>query len=66
MAYKDKAQAMKKQNEWINKAYDRINLTVPKGSKADISATAKSIGMSLNGFINRAIANETKRVKGEE
>lgn len=42
-------------NKWIEKAYDRINLTVPKGQKEVIKAHAESQGESVNGFINRAI-----------
>lgn len=52
-------------NKWIAKAYDRINLTVPKGKQANIKAHAKACGESVNGFINRAIneamARETER-----
>lgn len=42
-------------NKYINKAYDRINLTVPKGDKDKIKAYADSVGESVNGLINRAI-----------
>lgn len=42
-------------NKWIAKAYDRINLTVPKGRKEEIQAFAMVSGESVNGFINRAI-----------
>ncbi len=43
-------------NKWIAKAYDRINLTVPKGRKEEIQAFAAQTGESVNGFINRAIS----------
>lgn len=42
-------------NRWIAKAYDRINLTVPKGKQQTIKAHAEQHGESVNGFINRAI-----------
>ena len=45
----------KAQNKWIAKAYDRINLTVPKGRKEEIQTFAAQTGESVNGFINRAI-----------
>lgn len=45
----------KAQNKWIAKAYDRINLTVPKGRKEEIQTFAAQTGKSVNGFINRAI-----------
>lgn len=43
-------------NSFNAKAYDRINLTVPKGEKDKIKAHAESMGESVNGFIARAIA----------
>ena len=46
----------KSKNTWITKAYDRINLTVPKGQKDLIQAHAEAQGESTNGFINRAIS----------
>lgn len=55
MAYKEKADAIRYNNEYNAKAYDRINLTVPKGKKEVIQAAAKQNGESVNAFINRAI-----------
>ena len=54
----------KAKNTWIAKAYDRINLTVPKGKKDAIQAHAESHGESVNGFINRAIDETIGRDKG--
>ena len=51
----------KANNKWNAKAYDRINLTVQKGQKDAIKAHAESHGESVNGFINRAIAEATER-----
>ncbi|MBD5101142.1 MAG: hypothetical protein HDT27_00300 [Subdoligranulum sp.] len=48
-------------NKWIAKAYDRINLTVPKGKKARIQDCAAAVGESVNGFINAAIDEKMKR-----
>lgn len=42
-------------NRYNEKAYDRINLTVPKGEKDIIKAHAESKGESVNSFIQRAI-----------
>lgn len=47
-------------NKWNAKAYDRINLTVPKGQKDAIKAYAESHGESVNGFISRAIMEVTE------
>lgn len=51
----------KSKNEWIAKAYDRINLTVPKGQKEIIQAHAEAMGKSVNGFINEAIEEKMER-----
>ena len=50
-------------NRYNEKAYDRINLTVPKGEKEVIKAHAESKGESVNAFIYRAI-NETIKKEG--
>ena len=49
------------QNDYIAKAYDRINLIVPKGNKEKIRAHAESRGESVNGFIARAITETIER-----
>lgn len=52
----------KAQNKWLEKAYDRINLTVKKGQKEQIRAHAeKHDGGSVNAFINRAIKETMER-----
>jgi len=53
------------QNKYIAKTYDRVNLTVPKGNKEELQNYVKSRGESLNGFINRAIANQIERDRGK-
>lgn len=53
-------------NAWIAENYDRINLTVPKGKKEEISEHAEKYGdNSVNAFINRAISETMKRDKEE-
>lgn len=59
----EKKRKAKWQNDYIAKAYDRINLTVPKGDKDKIKTHAESIGESVNGFINRAIEETMNRDK---
>lgn len=61
MAYKDKSAAVKYNNEFIKSAYDRINLTVPKGRKAKLQAVAERHGQSVNGFINSLIDGALER-----
>lgn len=52
------------QNKYIAKAYDRINLTVPKGQKDHIQAHAEARSESVNGFIGRAISETMERDGG--
>ena len=55
-------------NKWMAKAYDRVNLTMPKGKKETIQAHAEARGESVNAFINRAIDQtmDTDREGGEQ
>ena len=48
-------------NKYITSNYDRINLTVAKGRKADIQAHAAARGESVNAFIGRAIEEAMER-----
>ena len=57
---------LKEQLYTIEKKYDRINLTVPKGNKEIIQAAAKRTGESVNSFINRLIDAELRRLEGEQ
>ena len=50
-------------NAWNAKAYDRVNLTMPKGRKDVVQAHAEARGESVNGFINRAISEAMERDK---
>ena len=54
------------QNKYIARTYDRVNLTLPKGRKAEVQVHAESLGESVNGFINRAIDETMHRDKGGE
>lgn len=53
--------ATKAQNKYIAKAYDRINLTMPKGKKDTVQAHVERTGESVNAFINRAIDEAMER-----
>ena len=61
MSYKDKAEAIKYNNDYNARAYDRINLIVPKGDKEAIKAWADELGQSVNGYINKLIADDLER-----
>lgn len=52
------SEARHRANEkWNAKAYDEIKVRVPKGDKEKIQAYAQSRGETVNGFINRLIAD---------
>lgn len=61
----EKTKVSKKQQAHVNKyianAYDRINLTVPKGKKDEIKAHAESQGESVNAYIWRLIQEDMKK-----
>ena len=42
-------------NRYTAKAYDRLNIFVPKGQKALIEAAAKEAGESVNSFTQGAL-----------
>lgn len=49
-------------HNYVRNNYDRIELTVsPKGKKEEMKAHAAERGETLNGFINRAIAETMER-----
>ena len=66
MAYKEKSDAIRYNNQFIQNAYDRINLAVPKGDKDKIKAHAETQGESVNSFINRAISNQMEQDNGSK
>ena len=61
MAYKDKSNAIKYNNEYNSKAYDRINFTLPKGEKDIVRAAAEKAGQSVNAYIAQALAERMAR-----
>lgn len=48
------------------KNYDRVELSIPKGKKAELKIHAERLDESLNGFINRAILETVERDKKKE
>ena len=61
MAYKEKTDTIKYNNEFNKRAYDRINLTVPKGQKEVIQAAAQAANESVNAYIYTAIVQRMER-----
>ena len=66
MAYKEKKDTFKYNNEFNKKAYDRINLTVPKGNKEVIQTAAQAVGESVNAYIYSAILQRMERERAAE
>lgn len=42
-------------NKYVKNNYDRINVTFPKGRKADLQAAAALYDISVNAYIIRAV-----------
>ena len=55
MAYKDKARAVKYQNEYNKVNYDRITIMLDKGDKERLKAAAAARGLSVNELVKQAI-----------
>ena len=53
-------------NQWQKENCDRVNLTLPKGRKAELQAHAAALGESVNGFIGRAISETMDRDGSQE
>lgn len=52
---------IKASNKYNAKAYDRINVNVKKGEREKIKAHAEAQGLSLNGYINKLIAEDMEQ-----
>ena len=50
--------------KYKEKAYDRLEISVPKGRKSELQEHAQQQGESLNAFVNRAIDNQVERDGG--
>ena len=51
----------KKQNDKIKDNYDRVSVTLPKGTKDRI----KKLGLSINGYINALVLADLERLERE-
>ncbi len=48
-------------HKYVKSNYNRMELTVPKGRKAEVKAHADGRGESINSFVNRAISETMER-----
>ena len=51
----------KASNKYNAKAYDRLAILVKKGDRDKIKAHAEAQGLSLNGYINKLIAEDMNK-----
>lgn len=72
MAYKDKQKTYDYNNKFNKENYDRINLCLPKNTKAKLKEVASKHNESVNSYINEAIRqrmeasnNNTNEVKSK-
>ena len=54
--------AIKYQNDFNKRNYDRITVMVPKGKKAELKALCKEQGFSMNGFVISAIKEKIEKM----
>ena len=52
---KNSAAKIQANNRYNAKAYDRINIVIPKGQKATVEAAAKAAGESVNQYTQKAL-----------
>lgn len=52
-------------NRYNAKAYDRINIAIPKGRKQAVEAHAKHRGESVNGLVNGLLREDMGLTEGE-
>lgn len=60
MAFKNKSDGYKYQNEFNRAAYDRITILVAKGCKDAVKALATEKGISVNEYIKQAIKDRAR------
>lgn len=59
-ALKRQEKQYKRQNDYIKSAFDRVSVTLPKGTKEKIT----SMGESVNGYINRLVREDLEKRGG--
>lgn len=58
----NKEKLTKYKNDFAKKAYDQLRVNVRKGQREQIKQYAESQGMSLNGYINKLIADDMREL----
>ncbi len=61
MAYKDKAQGIRYNNDYNKQTYDRVTIMLPKGGKEELQTAARQAGQSVNEYVKQAISARMDR-----
>lgn len=62
----DKAKATNYKRQFNATNYDRVELTVKKGTKSKLQEAAKEKGESINGYIKNAVRERYSKDIGED
>lgn len=62
----DKAKATNYKRKFNATNYDRVELTVKKGTKSKLQEAAKENGESINGYIKNAVRERYSKGTGED
>lgn len=53
-------------NKYIKSNYDRLNITIAKGTKSVLEAAAKADNESVNGYVKKAVQAKYEADTGEK
>lgn len=65
MAFKDKSQAIRYQNEYNRAKYDRVTIMLDKGGKEALQTAAKQAGQSVNEFVKQSISDRLAKLQDD-
>lgn len=65
MSPKNSKAKIEANNRYNEKAYDRINIAIPKGRKATVEACAAARGQSINGMVNALLMDAAGLTEAE-
>lgn len=65
MSPKNSKAKIEANNRYNEKAYDRINIAIPKGRKSTVEACAAARGQSINGMVNALLMDAAGLTEAE-
>jgi len=63
---KNSSARIRANNKYNEKAYDRINIAIPKGRKQALQGVASAQGESLNAFVVKSVDERVERLGGSQ